>query len=235
MEHMLRGGRIIVYFALAAGILLASFVRAADPAPLGTLRTEGTVYVGKEAARTPMVVYSGDYLRTDEGRATLSSPRGAVLVLDRQSGAGFKGSQDSLVVSLEKGNIALSALGRVPLEIEADGLAVQAAGTYPSLAEVALRSNGAVEVAVYRGKVSVGNLRKEPVVVAAGQLLKVGQRLAAAQEPAAGAPPEEGRPWQIGGLTHGQSIALVAAIVAGAAAAVAIPLALREEESPASP
>jgi hypothetical protein len=228
-------------------LLMLSIVTlpAAELTPLGTLRCEGAVYVGAEMARTGSVVYSGDQVKTVEGRATITLPRGELAVFDRQSSAALQRSPEGLSVGLEKGRVAWALASQAPFRVTVDGLTVSPTGTFPSIAEVAMHGDGSLVVAVHRGKVSIAELRPDAVVVSAGQLITIDPRLAQAQQTKPAGTGAHGkmtvgeklRTFRIGGLSHQASVALVAVIAAGAATAITVPLVVGEEEvvSPSVP
>jgi hypothetical protein len=219
---------------------------AATPIPIGALQSQGTVYLGQDAASPAAVIYSGDTLRTDDGKATVSLPQGDLLVLGGKSAVALSRTDEAIGVSLEKGLLAFTSASQLPLRIEADGLTVSPAASFRTLAEIALLDDGTLHLAVRSGKVSVANLRPEPVVLTAGQVLSVEPRLAQAQQSkpiGTGAhgkmtTGEKMRSFHIGGLSHAASVAVVVGVVGGAAAtAIAVPLVVGNEEavSPSTP
>lgn len=219
---------------------------AATPAPVGALQSEGTVYLGRDVVGLNSVIYSGDKLRTGEGKATISLPRGDLLVLGQNSEAALERTPEALMVGLEKGQLALASSSQLPLRVQAEGMTISPAGSFPTLAEIALLDDGTLRLAVRRGKVSISGLRPEPVVVLAGQTVTVNPRLEQSQQTkpiGTGAHGkmtlgEKLRTFRIGGLSHGASVALMAGVVGGAAAtAIAIPLVIGDEEpvSPSAP
>jgi hypothetical protein len=220
-------------------MLVAGSVRAAVPTAVGTLHCDGAVYLDQNLARTEATVYSGDRVMTDEGRATVSFPRGDLLVIDRQSRAALRNSPEGFLVDLERGQLSLAISTAQSIQVEAEGLTISRLGSFPSLAEVALRADGSVVVAVHRGTIAVSKLRREPVVVEAGRTLTVSPRLAQSQSQGQGQTQSVGtaahgkmslgekmRTFQIGRLSHEASVALlVGSLGALAAVAVAVPLA----------
>lgn len=239
-SNLVRGASI----TLSVFLLLPTIVLAAGSAPIGTLRCEGTVYVESAKAPFETVVFSGDKVATADGRATLSLSQGTRVVLERGSSAALVKSQEGLTVGLEKGQLALRSDPQTPVQVETSGLTLAATGRFPSLAEVAMLSDGAVSLSVRRGAVVVRNLRAEPVVVRAGNFIVISPRLAnqdPAKTPGTGAHGgktlgESLRTFKLGGLSHGASVAVIGGLVVGVAAAVAIPMALDDEPStPVSP
>jgi hypothetical protein len=221
---------------------------AAGPTPVGALHSEGVVFLGQDAVSPSSVVYSGDVVRTEDGRATVTLPQGDLFVLGSKSAAALGRSDKGVMVSLEKGQMAFntSASSELRLRIDADGLAISPSGSFRSLAEVALLDDGTLHLFVRRGKIAVANLRPEPVVLSAGQVLTVNPRLAQADQSkpiGTGAHGkmtlgEKLRTFRIGGLSHGASVAIVGGIVGGAAAtAIVVPLVVGNEEavSPSTP
>lgn len=231
-----RGAFVWLSLLLALPLLTLS---AASLAPLGTLRCNGVVYLGTQTARPGAVIYSGDQLRTAEGRATISLPGGDLIVLDRESSAALRRSPEGLSVGLEKGRVLWALTAQAPLRVQADGLTVSPSGAFPSLAEVAMRGDGSLVMAVHRGNISIAELRAEPVVLSAGHLITISPRLAQA-EPSkpigTGAHGkmtlgEKLRTFRIGSLSHQASVAIVTGMVAGATAtSIAVPLAVGQEE-----
>lgn len=228
-------------------LFLAGGQPAVGANPVGTLRPDGNVYLGKQTVRATSVIYSGDRLTTEEGRATVSFLSNAVMVLDGHSDAALEASADGLRVGLEKGQLALAVPTARPIQVETGGLSLTPIEDFPSFAEVALRADGSVVVAVHRGKVSVNNLRASPVFVSAGQILTVSPRLSQAQ--GQGKAPvgtgahgkmtigERLRTFRIGGLSHTASAAVVlVGLGAAGTAAVVVPIAIREHvASPSVP
>jgi len=219
---------------------------AAAPTPVGALHSEGTVYLGQDAVSPASVIYSGDILRTDNGKATVTLPYGDLLVLGSKSAAALDRTPETVMVSLEKGQMAFNSSSQLPLRIEADGLTISPSGSFRTLAEIALLDDGSIQLSVRRGKISVANLRPESVVLSAGQSLTVNPRLAQSDKSkpiGTGAHGkmtlgEKLRTFRIGGLSHGASVAIVGGIVGGAAAtAIVVPLVVGEEQpvSPSAP
>jgi len=221
---------------------------SAAPTPVGALHSEGTVYLGQDAVSLGSVIYSGDILRTDEGKATVTLPSGDLIALGNRSSAALDRSNQAVLVSLEMGQLAFasSASPRLPLRIEADGVTISPSSSFRTLGEIALLGDGTLRLAVRRGKISVANLRPEPVVLSAGQVLTVDPRLAQADKSkpiGTGAHGkmtlgEKLRTFRIGGLSHGASVVIVAGVIGGAAAtAIAVPLVVGDEEpvSPSTP
>ncbi len=243
MHHAsVRRGAVVGFCWLLA--LPTISIAAANRSPLGTLRSNGTVFLDGDSIRGESTVYAGDQIRTAEGRAEVSLSRGALMVLNRNSSAVLRQSDREISVGLEKGTLAVSFTNREALRLEADGLHLSSTGTFPALAEVAMNGDGSLVVAVHRGKISVADLRADPVVVSAGQIITINPRLAQAQQ---GKPVGTGahgkmtlgekfRTFHIGSLSHGTSLAIVGGALAGATAtAVVVPLTVGQEESPFVP
>lgn len=217
-------------------------LQAAASSPVGTLQCEGKVYLGSDLARSSSVVYAGDRLRIDEGRATLSFPRGDLLVVTAHSDVTLQNAADGYLVKLEKGHLVFATPSKSAVLVETDGLILAPQGNTNGLAEIALRGDGSVVVAVQRGAISVAHLRKEPVIVESGKILTVSRsqdQPKQAQQPGTGAHgkptlAERLRTFRIDGLTHNASVALLVVGVGGAAtAAVVVPISIRE--APVSP
>jgi hypothetical protein len=223
-------------------LLFAASLLAGNATPVGTLHCNGDVFVGGEAAHSQAVLYSGDQVNTLEGRATISLTRGDLMVMGRQSTADLQDSPYGYWVGLKKGQFAWTVSGQRAVRVEADGLTLSPAGSFPSLAQVALRGDGSLTIAVLRGKVSVADLRAEPIVVSAGQVLTVSPRLAQGEQSKPVGTGAHGkmtlgeklRTFRIGGLSHNVSAALVVGVV-GAATATAIAVPLTVGTEPASP
>jgi ferric-dicitrate binding protein FerR (iron transport regulator) len=178
-------------------------------------------------------LYSGDVVRTESSPATVSFPRGDLLVLDRQSLVAFQGSSGRCLIRLEKGRLSFAAYTAQPICVETDGLALRWVGSFPSLAEVDRRADGSVAVAVLRGTISVTNLRPEAILVDAGRLIEIGPRLAQSQGPAVGTAAhgkmsigDKLRTFRIGGLSHAASVAVLSlalgVVVAGVTVALTV-------------
>lgn len=229
---------------LASGLpffFAAVSLHAAGMTPLGTMRSQGGVYLGGRAARVDTVVFGGDHLRTEEGQATISFHRGELLVLEKHTGANFSDFPGGFSVRLETGELALYVPSQHTVRVETDGLAISPSGTFPCLAQIAFATDGSATVAVHRGKVSIANLRQEPIVVNAGQVLTVSPRLTRAQDQSVGTAahgkmslPEKLRTFHIGSLSHTASVA-VAGVGIGAAVAGAVVSITEQAASPSSP
>lgn len=243
MHHAsVRRGAVVLLCLLL--VLPVISLPAANLSPLGTLRSEGAVFLDGDSVRADSVIYSGDQVRTTEGRATISLACGTLVVLDRNSSAVVQHSEQDLSIGLEKGQLAVSFAGHQASGVKADGLSLSPTGTFPSLAEVAMRGDGSLVVAVHRGKISIDRLRAQPVVLTAGQIITISPRLAQAQQSkpiGTGAHGkmtlgEKLRTFHIGGLSHGASVAIVGgALAAAATTAVVVPLTVGQEESPFVP
>jgi hypothetical protein len=238
-----RGAPVWLSLLLVLPILTLS---AASLAPLGTLRCDGVVYLGGETARPGSVIYSGDELRTAEGRATITLSRGDLMVLDRESSAALRRSAEGLSVGLNRGRILWALATQSPLRVQADGLTVSPSGTFPSVGEVATRGDGSLVVAVHRGKISVADLRAEPVVVSAGQLITISPRVSQSEQTKPVGTGAHGkmtlgeklRTFRIGSLSHQASVAVMTVVFGSAAAtAIAVPLTVGQEKeiSPSVP
>jgi len=233
--------------ALCLLLLLPAAVLAAGSTPLGTLRSDGTVYVGSAPVRAETAVFSGDKVSTADGRATLSLARGSRLMIDRGSNAGLWSSNEGVTIGLERGRLAFTADPKASLRVDADGLMLAPSGSFPSLAEIAMTADGSLSLSVHRGAVAVRNLRAEPVVVSAGRIITIGPRLA--QQGGQKSEPvgtgahgkmtlgEKLRTFRIGNLSHGASAAILFGTLAGAAAtAIIVPQVIGDEEaSPSAP
>ena len=232
--------------ALCALLLLPTAALAAGGAsPLGTLHSNGQVYVGVHKALAASALYSGDWVSTADGRATLSLARGTRILIDRESLAGLRRADSGVVIGLERGRLAWTMGPKTSVQVETDGLTLTPAGSFPSLAEVAMRADGSLVLSVHRGTVAVGNLRDAPVLVSSGKFITISPRLAQGEQ-AKSQPVGTGahgkmtlgeklRTFRIGNLSHAASVAIVGAIFVGAAtAAIVIPMAVGDEE-PASP
>lgn len=232
---LLCGLLVIPVLSLSANTLL----------PVATMRSEGAVFLGSDSVRAESVVYPGDQVRTEEGRATLSLARGAVMVMGRNSSSVLRLAGQELSVGLEKGYFAISFPSpQQAARVEADGLHLSPSGTFPALAEIAMKGDGSLVVAVHRGKISIADLQVEPVIVTAGQVITINPRLAQAQQSKPVGTGAHGkmtlgeklRTFHIGGLSHGASVAIVGGALAGATTtAIVVPLTVGTEQSPFKP
>lgn len=239
--HLKRSVAVLLSLLL---VLPVGALAATTSTPVGAVRCVGTVFLGPDAVGLTSVIYSGDVLRTAEGKATITLPRGDLVVLESNSTVALDRGAEALTLGLEKGQLALASTSQLPLRVQAEGLTLSPAGSFPVLAELALLDDGTLRLAVHRGKVSVAHLRPELVVLSAGQLLTVNPRLAQTDKSkpiGTGAHGkmtlgEKLRTFRIGGLSHGASVALVAGVVGGAAtAAIVVPLTVGTEEPVVSP
>lgn len=234
--------RVVPGFCLSL-LFVAGLIQAAALTPLGTLRSTGVVYVGERLASAEAVIFNGDHLKTEEGRAAISLSRGDLVVLERQSAATLHNSSGGPSIGLERGKLSLAVSGPRPIRVESDGLTLSPTGAFPSLSEMAVGADRSVVVAVRRGALSVANLRPEPVVVRAGQVLTISPRAGQSQEQSVGTAAhgkmtlgEKLRTFHIGGLSHTASVGLAVGGLGGAAAAAAIvPAINRQTVSPSGP
>jgi len=230
--------RSVVALGLGLPLLMPTILlRAELPRAVGTLRSASTVQLDKLSARGECTIYSGDRVSTEASAATVSFRRGDLLVLDRESRARFQLQEGGLVVNLERGALSFDATSADDARVESDGLVFARTGSFASLAEVALRDDGSVVLAVRQGAIAVRNLRPEPVIVQAGQYLRASPPLAQAVGTAAHGKMTLGdklRTFHIGGLSHVASVGYVGAAF-GAAAVVAIAVPAATEPAKASP
>ncbi|MBI4165081.1 MAG: FecR domain-containing protein [Acidobacteria bacterium] len=236
MAHSLlvRGASLSLTFSL----MLPAFVAAAGSAPLGTLRSEGAVFVDSSRVPAQSALFSGDRVATAEGRAAVSLPHGSSVLIDRSSDAALLNSSAGLSIGLRKGKITLHSAPMAPLQVETAGLRIAARGKFPSLAEVAMLADGSVSLAVHRGAMEVRGGGKEPILVKAGRTLTVGPQTLQAQETpgtAAHGSKTMGQKVQGFHLSHSASVMVIGAAVAATAAAVGIAVAANNEETPVSP
>jgi len=236
-----RGVRICLCWLLTLPVIS---LPAANLSPVGTLRSEGNVFLGGDPARTESAVYPGDEVRTEEGRATVSLARGTLVTGGKNSSAIVRRSEGSLVIALAKGQLAVSFAEGMPSRVEADGLNLSPSGSFPTLAEVAMRGDGSLIVAVKRGKLSIADLRADPVSIVAGQVITISPRPAQAPESKPVGTAAHGkmtlgeklRTFKIGGLSHAASVDVVVGVAAAAAVTgVVVPLAVQDQESPSTP
>lgn len=225
--------------SLTVSLMLPAFVAAAGPAPLGTLRAAGVVYVESTAVPTESSLFSGDRVRTEDGRASLALPHGSSVLFERTSSAILQKTAEGLSIGLEKGRLTFTSNPQTPIQVKTAGMALLPAGKFPSLAEVAMMGDGSMLLAVHRGAVSVRNAQEEPIVVKAGNFISVRPQTVRQNETpgtAAHGSKTAGQKAQGIHLSHGASMVLIGGIVVATAAAVAIPLAVNNEEaSPSTP
>lgn len=236
-----RGARLGLCLLLALPVVSLT---AASRSPVGTVRPTGDVFLDGDSVRGESVVYTGDQVKTQDGRASVSLPRGSLVVLERNSSAVIERSNPETSVGLENGTLTVSVASQDPLLVRADGLELSPTGNFPVYAEVAMNGDGSLTVSVRRGKISIAELKAEPVVVAAGQVITVHPRLAQGQQSKPVGTGAHGkmtlgeklRTFKIGNLSHGTSVAIVGGALVGATAtAVIVPLTVGTEESPFVP
>ena len=231
------------------GVLLALATfsyGAASSASLGTLRIDGSVYVGGEKASAETALFSGDRITTSDGHAVVSLASGHRVVMDRDSSAALTSSTGSLTLGMEKGRLAFLSDPKSRLQVATDGLRLSPSSTFPTLAEISMLKDGSLTIAVHKGAVSVHDLRAEPVEVAAGSIITISPRLGQQTEPKSqpvgmGAHgkmtlSEKLRIFHIGHLSHTASATIVGgALVGGAATAIIVTQTGGGESSPATP
>lgn len=225
---------------LSVLLMLPTLMIAAGPAPMGSVRCVGTVYVGSAKVPFDAALFSGDRVVTKDGRATLSLSYGSRLQFDRDTIGSLSRSAAGFTLGLEKGRVTFNSAPQSPIQVATGGLLLAPEGKFPSLADVAMLSGGSLSVSVHRGAVVVRNLGSEPVVVRAGTSISINPPLAADGTKNPGTAAHGGKTvgqavkgFKIGSLSHGASVAVVGSLVAAAALGVSIPLAL--DDKPASP
>jgi len=236
MGHSLldRGASI----SLSLFLLLPAFAAAAAPAPLGTLRSNGSVFVDTNVVPAASSLFSGDRVRTEEGRASLTLPHGSSVIIERSSTAVLQKTSGGLSIGLEKGRLTFNSNPQAPIQVEVGEMALLPTGKFPSVAEVAMLGNGSMLLSVHRGIVSVRNAQEEPIVVKAGNSLTVGrQGVQQDQTPGTAAHGSNTAGQAVHGmhLSHAASIAVIGVAVVATATAVGIAVAANDEEAPASP
>lgn len=229
-------------FALSILLLFPALAAAGGSAPLGTLRSEGAVFVDSARVPAQSSLFSGDRVATINGRASIALSHGSSVLIDPASTASVRNDVAGLTVALFKGHVTFNTAPQSPVRVETGGLTVAAVGKFPSLAEVAMLSDGSVRLAVHRGTMVVRNGGEQPIVVKAGGTLTVGPEvLQKEQTPGTAAHGgktigQAAKGIHIGSLSHGATVAVVGGVVAATAAAIAIPLAVNNEPTPpASP
>ncbi len=221
-------------------MILSTPLLAASPVAVGLLRCEGDVYLGSNQASSETALYVGDRLRTQEGRAAVKFLGGDLVDVDGHSNLAIRIDSGGILIGLEKGQIAWTATTPRATHVEIAGLDISSDGFSPSLAEIALRNNGSVVVAVERGNISVSHLKSEPVIVRAGRVLTVNPSVedSKGQNVGTGAHGEKSlaekiRTFRIDGLSSaGTTALLVGGVVAGGTAALVI---ANQTASPSKP
>jgi len=215
--------------------------RAEAATLLGTLRCQGAVYLNGYPADSGTSVYSGDQVKTGEGQAVISLTKGEVVTPGRRTEVSLKVAEGRLALSLSQGQLAWAVAATRLARVEADGLEFSPAASLRSSAEIALRDDGSLVMAVRRGKISVGLLRSYPVVVSAGEVLLVDPRPAGPSRELSGVsaegpsvtPEQPPRAYRIEKRSRRDLIPPL--IIAGIDLLSVIPHPLAEEESQASP
>ncbi len=233
---LVRGASLL----LSIFLLLPSFAAAAGSAPLGTMRSEGAVFVDSSRVPGQSSLFSGDRVVTTDGRAAISLPHGSSVLIDPASSAAIQNSPSGLTVGLTKGRVTVNSLPQAPIRIEAERLTVTSEGSFPSLAEVAVLANGSVSLAVHRGTMILRSGNEDPITVKAGRMIAVNPGLQKEQTPGTAAhggktAGQAANGIHIGSLSHGATMAVIGGLVVGTAAAIAIPLAVNNDNTPASP
>jgi hypothetical protein len=201
--------------------------------------------VGGVALPQEGAVLADDVVTTAKGgRALLEfSPttRGA---LAEETSVCFRKSEDRLVAEVSKGALVAERRESGGLVVETSKYKVEAIDQGKALYMVAMLPDKSTIVAARYGQVAITETSSgQSYLLAEGEYAQIpADALGVPQgrgDRAPQAPPQKAhgkiiKPWHIGRLSHAASVALVTAIVVGAALAIAIPLAL-EEEKPASP
>jgi hypothetical protein len=217
--------------------LLFPTLAAAGSAPVGTMRSEGTVFVDSSRVPAQSSIFNGDRVATAEGRASVTLPNGSSILIDRTSDASLRTTGNTLCVGLIKGKVMLRSTPGTPVQVETAGLSFIPNSKFPSIAEVAMLANGSVNLSVHRGAISVRGAGKTPVVVQAGRALTVTPQPMQKETPGTAAHGSATVGQAIHGfhLSHAASVMVIGAAVAATAAAIGIAVAANDEETPVSP
>lgn len=227
-----RLGKILLLLGLGAGIAFAA-------SPLGSASVTGSVELGEAQlnarAAPSWPVSSGDRIATgSDGFARIATPEGRVEIRN-DSRATLYGDR----IELQSG-----AVGAEKLPIRLGDWTVESRDGTPGWFVVADR-DGRRLVAAHRGDIVVRRPGAAPIVVPAGAFAMPPAPQSDEEEDddrrrnkgAIGAGGSTGAGatsgWTIGSLSHGQSVALVGAIGAGAAAGTVAAVTLSDNEEPA--
>ena len=217
MLKRLELGRWIALLVAAAALPRLSTAAA----PVAILQANGAVEVSGAPARMNTAIYDGDLLTTKTAAATLSLGQGSALLVEPNSSAGVARLARGVQFSLRQGRIVMRVSPPERVNIRAAGLLLTPKGHFPTVADVALNTDGSLVIGVPQGEVAVSGLASAPVTLHGGQFIHVNPTVqqneragTAAHGKMSGA--QKLRNFQIGRLSHPVS----AAIVVGGAAGV---------------
>jgi len=115
---------------------------AASPAAVGRIQTKGTAEVNGAPVPTEATVFAGDRITTQKKTASgLLLPGGDQVFLPSLTAAKVNRSGKRVVVSLERGALAVVNRSAEPVVIEANGVRIEAANS-AGVYEVAIQGQG---------------------------------------------------------------------------------------------
>jgi hypothetical protein len=218
---------------------------AASGQALGKVMLATGASVEGVALPTEGTILSGDLLSVGKGgRALVKFEPAARAALAEETSVRFRSDAGRLVAALLAGTVVAERQGKEPLRVETEEYLVEPTSEGRALYMVTVLADKTTVVAARYGNVAITSAGSgERQVLSEGNYAVIppgsielpgqGKKLEAGQA----AHGKINKPWHIGRLTHEASEALVAAIVVGAALAIALPLTLGEEApvSPAAP
>jgi len=231
---------ILVFGWLPGGPMLGAESRRI----IGKVLVSSDAAVGGIALPNDGTILADDVLSTGKGgRALVEFSPTARAALAQETSARFRNTPGGLVAEVSRGTLVAERRQTGGLVIETPKYKVQPADPGKAIYMVAMLPDKTTVVAAQQGQVSITEISSgESYLLAEGEYAQIppdalgvprgrgDKALPAAQ----GAHGQINNPWHIGSLSHAASVALVAAIVAGAALAITLPLALGEE-APVSP
>lgn len=195
---------------------------------LGVAKATGRAEINGMPLAAESNVYSGDWIGTEqESTVTLFVTRQERIHFAPKSRARLLKEGNSKVIALDQGTVAFRSVGDIRAAIEKLDVEIRTAGDRTVIGQVTLLNPTQAQVSARRGSLQI-SAPGQSVVLQPGQSAMI----------TAGTPqhPENG-----GGarLTKEQKIAVDILIVVGVAAAIAIPLIIRDEDagavSPSAP
>lgn len=245
--------RMVISWVVIIGLLSGSLIWGSDARPvIGKVLLSSRAAVGGIALPGEGTVLADDVLSTGKGgKALVDFAPAARAALGEETSVCFRRIEGDLVAELSSGILVAKEQSGQGLVIQTPKYRVQPAGRGEAIYLVGLLPDGSTVVAARNGQVSIrekssgqsyvlpeGKFAAIPasatgVPASPGQEKEESRQAPGRQAPPAPAKPVS-PPWHIGSLSPGASVALVGAVVAGGAAAAALPFAFGEE-GPVSP
>lgn len=136
------GSRSLLVTCLSLLLVYAPVAPAATPAVVGKVQTKGAAEVNGTAVPSEATLFAGDRITTQKKTASgMSLPGGDQVFLPSLTTAKVTRPDKRVVVTLERGALAVVSRSAEPVIIEANGVRIQA-GSRQAVYEVAVQGTG---------------------------------------------------------------------------------------------